>query len=72
MKKKKKILNPRPLTLHPSPFTLQPTPYRGTSLIRNSAPIGPYGRTMHRALWWVLGGGSLSYERGTPVENRLL
>ena len=25
--------------------------YRGTSLIRNSAPLGPYGRTMPRALW---------------------
>jgi len=26
--------------------------YRGTSLIRNSAPLGPYGRYMPRALWW--------------------
>ena len=26
--------------------------YRGTSLIRNSAPLGPYSRTMSRALWW--------------------
>jgi len=25
--------------------------YRGTSLIRNSAPLGPYSRTMPRALW---------------------
>ena len=40
--------------------------YRGTSLIRNSALLGPYSRTLHRALWWVLGGGSLSYERGSP------
>ena len=24
--------------------------YRGTSLIRNSAPLGPYSRTMTRAL----------------------
>ena len=24
---------------------------RGTSLIRNSAPLGPYSRTMPRALW---------------------
>ena len=29
-------------------------PYRSTSLIRNSAPIGPYSRTMPRALWWSL------------------
>jgi len=26
--------------------------YRGTSLIRNCPPIGPYSRTMPRALWW--------------------
>jgi hypothetical protein len=25
--------------------------YRGTSLIRNSPPLGPYNRTMPRALW---------------------
>ena len=25
---------------------------RGTSLIRNSALLGPYSRTLHRALWW--------------------
>jgi len=24
--------------------------YRGTSIIRNSAPLGPYSRNMHRAL----------------------
>ena len=29
---------------------------RYTSLIRNSAPIGPYSRTMPRALWWSGGG----------------
>ena len=27
-------------------------PYRGTSLIRNSADLGPYSRPMPRALWW--------------------
>ena len=26
--------------------------YRGTSLIRNSPPLGPYSRPMPRALWW--------------------
>ena len=26
--------------------------YRGTSLIRNSAPLEPYSMTMPRALWW--------------------
>ena len=25
--------------------------YRGTSLIKTSVPLGPYSRTMHRALW---------------------
>jgi len=25
--------------------------YRGTSLTRNSALVGPYSRSMHRALW---------------------
>ena len=27
------------------------TPYRGTSLIRNSTPLGPYGRPMPWTLW---------------------
>ena len=42
--------------------------YRGTSLIRNCHPVGPYSRTMPRALrgsW----GGAFSSERGTPVER---
>ena len=26
--------------------------YRGTSLIRNRVPLGPYSRTMPRLLWW--------------------
>jgi len=26
--------------------------YTGASLIRNSAPLGPYSRTMPRPLWW--------------------
>jgi len=26
--------------------------HRGTSLIRNCPPLGPYSRTMPRALWW--------------------
>jgi hypothetical protein len=25
--------------------------------IRNSGPLGPYSRTMPRALWWSQGGG---------------
>jgi hypothetical protein len=44
-------------------------PYRGTSLMRNNASLGPYSMTMPRALWWSWGGGSVSYERGAPVEG---
>ena len=29
--------------------------FRGTSLIRNCPPLGPYSRTMPRALWWYYG-----------------
>ena len=43
--------------------------YRGTSLIRNCPPLGPYSRTMPKALWCPGGGGG-SYERGTPVGIR--
>jgi hypothetical protein len=38
--------------------------YRGISLIRNSAPLGPCSSNMPRAL----GGGAVSCERGTPVH----
>ena len=31
-------------------------PCRGTSLIRKPHPVGPYSRTMPRALWWSGGG----------------
>ena len=33
--------------------------YRGTSLIRNSARLGPYSRTTPRAIRWSEGGGVL-------------
>ena len=29
-----------------------PSSYRGTMLMRNSAPLGTYSRTMPGALWW--------------------
>ena len=46
-------------------------PYRGSSLIRNGAPLGPYSRTMPcRALRWSYG-GAVFYERGTPVIDQL-
>ena len=41
--------------------------YRGTSLIRNSLPLGPYSRTMPWPYGGLTRGGALSYERGTPV-----
>ena len=33
--------------------------YRGTSLIRNRAPLESYSRTLPRALWWSYEGGRL-------------
>ena len=43
-------------------------PYRGTSLIRNSAPLGPYSKTVPpRALWWSWGEGAVSDKQGTLV-----
>jgi len=26
--------------------------YRATALIGNRLPLGPYSRTIHRAIWW--------------------
>ena len=53
--------SPPPLTTTHQPSNTPTTSgwhrYRGTSLIRNHAPLGPYSRTMPRALWWSLGGG---------------
>ena len=34
------------------PAALQSENTWGTSLTRNSNPLGPYSRTMPRALWW--------------------
>ena len=36
--------------------------YRGTSRIRKRLLLRPYSRTIHRALWWSLGGGAFSCE----------
>ena len=36
--------------------------YKGTSLIRNDPPLGPYFRTMTGALRWSQGGRAVSYE----------
>ena len=50
----------------------QPIQGRGTSLIRNHRILGPYSRTMPRALWGSVGrGGAFSHERGIPVQGSL-
>jgi len=36
--------------------------YRGTSIIRNSLPLGPYGRPMPRPMVILGGGGGLMSE----------
>ena len=41
--------------------------YRGTSLMRNNDPLGPYSRNMPMGPAVVLRRGAVSYERGTPV-----
>ena len=40
--------NPSPCLSGPSPWR----PYRGTSLIRNTPPVGTYNSPMPRDLWW--------------------
>ena len=45
--------------------------YRGTWPTRNSVLLGPYSRTMPRALWWSQGGVAVSYEQGTPRSRRI-
>ena len=45
--------DPVPAPIEGAPPSIpNPSPYRGASLIRNSAPIGPYSRTMPRVLLW--------------------
>ena len=43
-------------------------PHRVTSLIRNTPLLGPYSRTNTKGPMVVLGGGAVSYERGTTVQ----
>ena len=43
--------------------------YRGTSLIGNSAPLGPYSRIMSRAIWCSKGGVVHSKIRHKPQER---
>ena len=46
----------REIPVRPTLYTLWGACCRGTSLIRNSAPLGPYRRTMPRTLWKPYGG----------------
>jgi len=48
--------------------------YRGTSPIRNSAPIGPYSRTMPRTMWkpwgvWLLLMSEVPLYRGISLTR---
>jgi len=45
---KKKDLETMSDSINPTPFSVWR--YRGISIMKNSAPIGPYSRTMLRAL----------------------
>ena len=42
---------PSPTVFTPD-LTLARQPFRDTSLIRKRPPLGPYSRTLQRALWW--------------------
>ena len=42
---------------------------RGTSLIREQLPVGPYNSPMPRVLWGSSGGWAFSYGRGSPVGS---
>ena len=64
------VISPPGARCAPPPFPPSVSSgFRSTSLIRNSAPLGSYSRSMPRALWWWQGGGAVSYERGTPVHE---
>ena len=66
-----------PPQIIPASFATRSTPstssvrgtYRGTSRIRNSAPLGPYSLTNAYGPMEAPGGGSGSYERGTPAPR---
>ena len=50
--KKKKTRATRPSDVRRGLLARMGGVYRGTSLIRNSPPLGPCSRPMPRALWW--------------------
>ena len=54
-----------PGTTHSQPHI----PYRGTSLMRNQASLGPYSRTMPRDVWMYPGFTLLRRPRGLPCDK---
>ena len=44
--------------------------YRGTLLIRHTPLLGPYRRTIPRALWWSWGGGQFLVSEASPLFLR--
>ena len=60
-------------TVSELPTASPPGPYRGTSLIRNSAPLGLYSRTLSRALFWWRAYPNLkrlfAVPRGSPLVS---
>ena len=55
-----------PVSQHGAVFVQHCALYRGTSLMRNSAPPGPYSRTTRP--YAVLGRGAVSHELGNPAR----
>ena len=46
-----------------------PPNYRGTSLMRNRPPLGPYSSICLGPYGGPMGGGAIFYERGAPVDS---
>ena len=46
------LLRAVPAIVSEKSLSVKSRTYRGISLVRNSAPQGPYSRTMPGALWW--------------------
>ena len=66
-----RFVRKRSLALFSASFCPTERQYRGASIIRNSAPLGPYRRNMPRALWRPSGGGLflMSEAPHVPVQG---
>ena len=51
--------------IHFAPSRIQ---VQGYLAHKKTSPVGPYSRTLPRALLWSSGKGAVSYERGTPAK----